>query len=141
MPPRGLWVSRLRRGSTALPCSAGLLRRPSRFAAGAGTAVFLVLASVLAAPADAARGQRARIKRGQKVAPCEELRIAWVQPRGTRELQITREQPIADGSEFDIIDQRGYLGRVRVSAIEPTNTSCPGVVYYNGVGRLDRGEL
>src|SRR5689334_16599946 len=90
-----------------------------------------------AGPADAERGERVRIKRVQKSAPIDDLRIAWVQARGAREVLITRERPIADGAEFDIVDQRGYLGRVRVSSIEPTSTSCPGVVYYNGVGRLD----
>jgi hypothetical protein len=103
----------------------------------------LLLLVVAALPALAASPRtRQRSERVRKGMTREDIHMYWAQMASQREvLIIVYEGEVKRGDEFDIVDQRGYAGRARVTNVQVVPMGCPGSTYKEVVATLERGQL
>jgi hypothetical protein len=102
-------------------------------------AVSLLLCALLATPAFAAPGPRERIQRVRKGRAAEQLHLYWASPMSDTDVLVTPFlEKIAPDAEFDVVDQRGYVGRARVRHVEIINAGCPQLTFSNATARVDR---
>jgi hypothetical protein len=117
-----------------------LKTRRSKWCAGALVAVGLgALAGVAAAaPALTRASGRQRIQRVQKGKVSDALHVYWASPLSERDVLITPylEHTEVD-SQFEVIDQRGYVGRARVHHVEMIQGGCPNVHFWNGTASIE----
>ena len=79
-----------------------------------------------------------RLLRVQKGKAGESLHVYWASPLSEREVLITPYlQHTEVDSQFEIIDQRGYVGRARVHHVEMIQGGCPSVHFWNGTATVD----
>ncbi len=91
-----------------------------------------------AAPTFQMLGGRQRIQRVQKGKLAESLHVYWASPLSQSEVLITPylEHTEVD-SQFEVIDQHGYVGRARVHHVEMIQGGCPNVHFWNGTATID----
>src|SRR4051812_1346085 len=79
-----------------------------------------------------------RLLRVQKGKAAESLHVYWASPLSDREVLITPYlEHTAVDSQFEIIDQRGYVGRARVHHVEMIQGGCPTVHFWNGTATVE----
>ena len=101
----------------------------------------LGLVAVSGAPQAGAEAKRERIQRVQKGRISESLHIywaSWATSAAQSEVLVTPylERTQVD-AQFEIIDQKGYVGRARVHHVEMIQGGCPNVRFWNGLATLD----
>ncbi len=98
----------------------------------------------LAAPAAGRRTaprDRERIQRVHKGKVSELLHIYWASPLSQSEVLVTPYlEPTTTGAEFEIVDQKGYVGRARVHHVEVIQGGCNDVRFHNGTATIQGGQ-
>ncbi len=68
----------------------------------------------------------------------EALHVYWVQPGRGNEVQIIALPSVMEaGDIFDVIDDKGYVGRVRVTKSVEENAGCKDFTFKRGTGVFD----
>ena len=69
-----------------------------------------------------AQAEGVRVEKSRSLA---QLRLFWVEVRSASEVNLYAvPAEVARGDEFDLIDSRGFVGRVRVEQVDPVDPSC-----------------
>ena len=104
----------------------------------AAALLVLFAGAAAAAPPMLRAGVRERIARVQKGKISDAMHVYWASPLSPSEVLVTPylERTEVD-SQFEIIDQRGYVGRARVHRVEVIQGGCPDVRFWNGTARVD----
>jgi hypothetical protein len=111
----------------------------------AGACAAGAAAWALMGPADgdgrAEAAQADRIVRVQKGRATPSLHVYWASPISASEVLVTPylERTQID-MQFEIVDQKGYVGRARVHHVEKIEGGCKNVSFWNGTATLQRAS-
>jgi hypothetical protein len=96
------------------------------------------LAGVAVAAPPFARIGGQRLLHVQKGKASAALHVYWASPLSDNEVSITPylEHTEVD-AQFEIIDQRGYVGRAHVHHVERIQGGCPSVHFWNGTATVE----
>jgi hypothetical protein len=111
---------------------------PGRWAAAlvvVGLGGLLGASARVAAAAPLGRQQLLHVQKGRAAAS---LHVYWASPLSDHEVLVTPylEHTSVD-TQFEIIDQRGYVGRARVHHVEMIQGGCPSVHFWNGTATVE----
>jgi hypothetical protein len=106
------------------------------------TALILVAITLIPAASPGAGVGRKRSERVTKATERDDVRLFPASPLSQTEIYVTiTTASFKVGSELDIIDTEGYLGRARIVRVETNQGTCPGQTIANAVAKLDGARM
>jgi hypothetical protein len=89
----------------------------------------------------ATRAASERIVRVQKGRVSQSLHVYWASPLSATEVLVTPylERTQVD-MQFEIVDQKGYVGRARVHHVEKIEGGCKNVSFWNGTATVQHAS-